>query len=146
MRSVRALDVLFTAQAAVNLLSRVAASQATKICAVQDEPVTEISQQEATKSNTAELRPISDAQPIPSSPLPTQEDLRDAQTIQERQPPVASINLSNISDNGPVLSRQEVKKRYTKPPSALFRSIDPSSLDKANAVGSRYFIASHTHT
>jgi hypothetical protein len=49
MRSVRALDVLFTAQSAVNLLSRVVASQTGNLCRV--EPQTYTHTQDTTRTS-----------------------------------------------------------------------------------------------
>jgi hypothetical protein len=141
MRSVRALDVLFTAQSAVNLLSRVATSQASKLCSVRREPIQHGAPQAASneyiQKETVVNRTESAAESLNAArtTLTNIQEVVDASTEQHRrQGSPLSSKLLQLKDNAPELSRQNVRERYSKPPSALFKTIDPTLIEETKSV------------
>ncbi|KAG8846379.1 hypothetical protein FRB91_000868 [Serendipita sp. 411] len=147
MRSVRVLDVLFTANSAVNLLSRVAASQASKVCRLQETNPTfndtvEPAQQEddgvlskenlnvASRNETVgTVRPTTVAEVLSENPAPSTPQ---APQIEHKVP----INISPTSSstiNAPSGLRS-VRERYAKIPSALYQSLEPRVLEQPDAT------------
>ncbi|KAG9021287.1 hypothetical protein FS842_006710 [Serendipita sp. 407] len=147
MRSVRVLDVLFTANSAVNLLSRVAASQASKVCRLQETNPTfndtvEPAQQEhdgvlskenlnvASRNETVgTVRPTTVAEVLSENPAPSTPQ---AQQI-EHKVPISITPTSSDTINAPSAPRS-VRERYAKNPSALYQSLEPQVLEQPDAT------------
>lgn len=135
MRSVRALDVLFTAQSAVNLLSRVVASQTGSLCRVdpqasaQEVPTEEPTSPASSSTNNSEPRIIN---VVPSSSRNRSADVDAVSQNLEHRSINASLapNMNTVSQEAPK-SHVGVRQRYTKPTSKLFQSLDANSLEYA---------------
>ncbi|CAG7848324.1 Protein ABC1 homolog, mitochondrial Flags: Precursor [Serendipita indica DSM 11827] len=146
MRSVRALDVLFTAHAAVNLLSRVAAAQASKICHTQQQPPpSSVDAQQATKRNEqrvdeikASITEVEEPNPIETATKPTSFEstlsgsplpISPAHTQLGSTPQIEAISQAPYAKT--LASRKEVRERYAKTPSKLYRNVESLTIDTA---------------
>jgi hypothetical protein len=140
MRSVRALDVLFTAQSAVNLLSRVATSQASKLCSVRQEPIQHADPQAASNEHFQKETLVGSTEPAAESvnTAPTSTNMQEVMgtSTEQRgyQESYGSSKLLHYKDNTSALLRQGVRERYSKPPSALFQTIDPTLIEETKSV------------
>ncbi|KAG8834896.1 hypothetical protein FRC17_006443 [Serendipita sp. 399] len=141
MRSVRVLDVLFAANSAINLLSRVATSQASKVCRLQEKPsssdIAEPSQRESKgtslkedeevvlrNGNSAATTTTEVLSEAPATPLPGISNIE--QNYQVNNAPNASKDAS--------LSRRTIRERYAKTPSVLYQTLEPPSLEKQDTT------------
>ena len=141
MRSVRALDVLFTAQSAINLLSRVVASQTGNLCRVDrhasvQEDTVDDSIKLGTSSNDSSPSKIVNVAPASSQKPPASAQM--ASRVLETRP--SDIKLKNnviIDGKGSSVSHIGVRQRYTKPASQFFQTLQPNSLEYTAPVSTR---------
>jgi hypothetical protein len=141
MRSVRALDVLFTAQSAVNLLSRVVASQTGKLCRVEPQTYTQ-TQDANVDTSSSPASPLTNDlthEAFDGAPPAAQGVRNHGETgmrtleplLQEDTTP--TLNLNSVSKELST-SHVGVRQRYTKPSSKLFESLESNSLQQIPPV------------
>jgi hypothetical protein len=125
----------------VNLLSRVATSQASKLCSVRQEPIQHVDPQTVSNEHRQKETLVNSTEPAVESvnAAPTTmaniQEVVDASTEQRgQQGSPLSSKLLHSKDNASDLSRQIVRERYSKPPSALFKTIDPTLIKETESV------------
>jgi hypothetical protein len=137
MRSVRALDVLFTAQSAVNLLTRVVTSQTGKLCQVEPRTYTHIQDAnvDASSGPTSSFTSDSTHEALNGVPPAAQRVPNHGETVMHTSEPLlqedtkSTLNLNSVSKEAST-SHVGVRQRYTKPSSKLFESLEPNSLQQ----------------
>lgn len=145
MRSVRALDVLFTAQSAINLLSRVVASQTGNLCRVDPHASThEANAEDSNNHNTTsrnDIKPnvVNVASYSPKNPPAGIE----VAPYTSKPHIIDAVHTSNekTASKEPSISHISVRQRYTKPTSNLFRSLEPNSLEPVTKVNECSFMS-----
>lgn len=141
MRSVRALDVLFTAQSAVNLLSRVVASQSGKLYRVEPRIYTHTQDANVEPSSSPNSNFTNDSMHdtfdgVPPAARTLSNHGETATRISEPLPGEATKPTSNLNPVSIEMSTRHVgvRQRYTKPSSKLFESLEPNSLQQIPPV------------
>jgi hypothetical protein len=150
MRSVRVLDVLFTAHSAVNLLSRVAAAQAQKVCQVeniQSGHTAPLAQRKDVNEVDIDIQPdfpkdVERGQPQPS--IVSDFNTTDRATSSSRETPLGDAKDTstppNVVKGSPLMGatteeiRRKVKERYSKPASTLYQSLELGSIAQPEQV------------
>jgi hypothetical protein len=138
MRSVRALDVLFTAQSAVNLLSRVVTSQTGKLCRVEPRTYTH-TQDASVDASSGPTSPFTNDSTHEAVPPAAQRVPNHGETVKRNSEPLLqedtkpTLNSNSVSKEVST-SHVGVRQRYTKPSSKLFESLEPNSLQQIPPV------------